>query len=203
MYPKPPGRQIYAERLQPYTPYPTRNVPPMVQKKKGFLAKLFKKHDPTHPFMRMVPPYRQMEVPPVMYQHYQPLMPYPEQMIPPQISEPNEMRGLAPIAPSGGISNFFTNLLSNPTDMLNNIEKVAQVAKSVGPVFEQYGPIVRSIPSIVKILTSGKGVAEEGEVIVTPPPSSKKKKIMLEPIIKSGSSKEGIPYTKPKPRLYV
>ncbi len=33
----------------------------MAQKKKGFLAKLFKKHDPTEAFMQMVPPYRQME----------------------------------------------------------------------------------------------------------------------------------------------
>ncbi len=63
MFPKSPNRQMYPQPgQQPYTPYPIPQLPPMAQKKKGFLAKLFKKHDPTEPFMQMVPPYRQMEV---------------------------------------------------------------------------------------------------------------------------------------------
>ncbi|MBO1579155.1 MULTISPECIES: VrrA/YqfQ family protein [Bacillus] len=217
MYPKSPMQQMYTGQQQPYTPYPIPNLPPMMQKKKGFLAKLFQKHDPTQPFMQMVPPYQQMEGQPMMYQHQQPYMQQPQsmmspQMMPPQMNDPNETRGSAPVAPStgGGIGSFFSNLISNPTGMLNNIEKVAQVAQSVGPVVEQYGPIVRSIPSIVKILTSGKGAAEEStekvEVITTPPPPSKKKKkkkIILEPVIEKVSPKEDIPPMAPKPKLYV
>ncbi|PFN29674.1 VrrA/YqfQ family protein [Bacillus cereus] len=185
MFPKSPIRQMYPNQgQQPYTPYPIPQLPPMAQKKKGFLAKLFKKHDPTEPFMQMVPPYRQMEGPPMMHQHqhqqpqqyqqqyqqqypqqYQPYMqPHPEQMIPPQMYESNETRGAATTtataASSSGIGSFFSNLISNPTNMINNIEKVSQVVQSVGPVVEQYGPIMRSLPSIVKILTSGKNTEE-------------------------------------------
>lgn len=210
MYPNPPMGQMYAGQQQPYSPYPIPNLPPMMQKKKGFLARLFKKHDPTQPFMQMAPPYRQMEGQPMMHQHQQPYIQQPQQMMPPQMNDPNEMRGSAPVAPSGGIGSFFSNLISNPTGMLNNIEKVAQVAQSVGPVVQQYGPIVRSIPSIVKILTSGKGTAEESaeevEVIATPPPPSqgkKKKRIVLEPVIEKEPMKENIPRTAPKPKLYV
>ncbi|EEM15318.1 VrrA protein product [Bacillus pseudomycoides] len=214
MYPNSPMGQMYTGQ-QPYTPYPIPNLPPMMQKKKGFLSKLFKKHDPTQPFMQMVPPYRQMEGQPMMHQHQQPYMQQSQQMMPPQMNNPNEIRSSAPIIPSasggGGIGSFFSNLISNPTGMLNNIEKVAQVAQSVGPVVEQYGPIVRSIPSIVKILTSGKGAAEESaeevEVITTPPPPSKKKKkkkIILEPVIERALPKEeNIPRMAPKPKLYV
>ncbi|EEN01334.1 VrrA protein product [Bacillus thuringiensis IBL 4222] len=191
---------------QPYTPYPIPQLPPMAQKKKGFLAKLFKKHDPTEPFMQMVPPYRQMEGPPMMHQQpppqqyqqqyqqqypqqhpqYQPYMQqHPEQMIPPQMYESNETRGGAATttAASSGIGSFFSNLISNPTNMINNIEKVSQVVQSVGPVVEQYGPIMRSLPSIVKILTSGKSTEENQTENVTepvevksPPPTPQKKK---------------------------
>lgn len=216
MYPRPPMRQMHAGQ-QPYTPYPIPNLPPMMQRKKGFLAKLFKKHDPTDPFMQMIPPYQQMEGQPMMHQHQQPYMQQPQQimssqMMPPQMNDANEMRGSAPVTPSasGGIGSFFSNLISNPTGMLNNIEKVAQVAQSVGPVVQQYGPIVRSIPSIVKILTSGKDAAEESteevEIITTPPPPSKKKKkkkIILEPIIEQDLPKEDIPHMATKPKLYV
>ncbi|MEM5637214.1 VrrA/YqfQ family protein [Bacillus toyonensis] len=45
--------------------------------------------------------------------------------------------------------------------MINNIEKVSQVVQSVSPVVEQYGPIMRNLPSIVKILTSGKSTEED------------------------------------------
>ncbi|MEN1934799.1 VrrA/YqfQ family protein [Paenibacillus sp. 102] len=212
MYPKPPMGQMYVRQQQPYTPYPIPNLPPMMQKKKGFLAKLFQKHDPTHPFMQMVSPYQQMEGQPMMYQHQQSYIQPPQQMMPPQMNDQNEMRGSAPVtsSASGGIGSFFSNLISNPTGMLNNIEKVAQVAQSVGPVVQQYGPIVRSIPSIVKILTSGKGTAEESaeevEIITTPPPPSKKKKkkkIILEPVIEKALPKEDIPRMAPKPKLYV
>ncbi|WP_243524464.1 VrrA/YqfQ family protein [Bacillus pseudomycoides] len=217
MYPKPPMEQMYARQQQPYTPYPIPNLPPMMQKKKGFLAKLFQKHDPTHPFMQMVPPYRQMEGQPMMHQHQQPYMQPSQhmispQMMPPQMNDQDEMRGSAPVIPSAsnGIGGFFSNLISNPTGMLNNIEKVAQVAQSVGPVVQQYGPIVRSIPSIVKILTSGKAATEEPaeavEVITTPPTPSKKKKkrkIILEPVMEKKPLKEDIPLMAPKPKLYV
>ncbi|MCI0763430.1 YqfQ family protein [Bacillus sp. TL12] len=212
MYPKPPMGQMYARQQQPYTPYPIPNLPPMMQKKKGFLAKLFQKQDPTHAFMQMVPPYRQMEGRPMMHQHQQPYIQPPQQMISPQMNDHNEIRGSAPVTPSAssGIGSFFSNLISNPTGMLNNIEKVAQVAQSVGPVVQQYGPIVRSIPSIVKILTSGKGAAEESteetEVIAAPSSLSTKKikkKIILEPVIEQDLPKEDIPRMAPKPKLYV
>ena len=74
MFPKSPVRQMYPNPgQQPYTPYPIPQLPPMAQKKKGFLAKLFKKHDPTEPFMQMVPPYRQIEgQPPMMHQQQPP-----------------------------------------------------------------------------------------------------------------------------------
>ncbi|WP_242271147.1 YqfQ family protein [Bacillus cereus group sp. BfR-BA-01310] len=205
MYPKPPIGQMHPNQgHHPYTPYPIPQLPPMAQKKKSFLAKLFKKHDPTEPFMQMVPPYRQMEGPPMMHQQpppqyqqqyqqqysqqYQPYMQqHPQQMIPPQMYESNETRGTATTTAaatsSSGIGSFFSNLISNPTNMINNIEKVSQVVQSVGPVVEQYGPIMRSLPSIVKILTSGKGTEEKqaedqpGEVeVVTPPPPPKKRK---------------------------
>ncbi|MES5928622.1 VrrA/YqfQ family protein [Bacillus cereus group sp. MG9] len=206
MFPKSPIRQMYPNRgQQSYTPYPIPQLPPMAQKKKGFLAKLFKKHDPTEPFMQMVPPYRQMEGPPMMHQQpppqyqqqqpyqqqytqqYQPYMQqYPEQMIPPQMYESNDTRGAASAAAasSSGIGSFFSNLISNPTNMINNIEKVSQVVQSVGPVVEQYGPIMRSLPSIVKILTSGKSTeenqtedaTEQVEVATPPPPPPKRKR---------------------------
>ncbi|WP_144612572.1 VrrA/YqfQ family protein [Bacillus cereus] len=188
MFPKSPTRQMYPNQgRQPYTPYPIPQLPPMAQKKKGFLAKLFKKHDPTEPFMQMVPPYRQMEgPPPMMHQHQQPppqyqqhyqqqypphysqqyqpyMQQHPEQMIPPQMYESNETRGGAATtaASSSGIGSFFANLISNPTNMINNIEKVSQVVQSVSPVVEQYGPIMRNLPSIVKILTAGKSTEED------------------------------------------
>ncbi len=69
MYPKSPIGQMYPNQgHHSYTPYPIPQLPPMAQKKKSFLSKLFKKHDPTEPFMQMVPPYRQTEGPPMMYQ---------------------------------------------------------------------------------------------------------------------------------------
>ncbi len=44
MFPKSHTRQMYPNQgQQPYTPYPIPQLPPMAQKKKGFLAKLFKK----------------------------------------------------------------------------------------------------------------------------------------------------------------
>lgn len=43
MFPKSPTRQMYPNPgQQPYTPYPIPQLPPMAQKKKGFLAKLLK-----------------------------------------------------------------------------------------------------------------------------------------------------------------
>lgn len=121
MYPQSPIGQMYPnQRQQPYTPYPIPQLPPMAQKKKGFLAKLFKKHDPTEPFMQMVPPYRQMEGPPMMHQQpppqYQQQYPpyiqqHPQQMIPPQMHESNDTRGAATTTAvatsSSGIGSFF------------------------------------------------------------------------------------------------
>ncbi|MDC6156668.1 VrrA/YqfQ family protein [Bacillus albus] len=249
MFPKSPARQMYPNQgQQPYTPYPIPQLPPMAQKKKGFLAKLFKKHDPTEPYMQMVPPYRQMEgAPPMMHQQQQPppqyrqhyqqqyqqqysqqypqqYQPYmqqqhPEQMIPPQIYESNETRGGAATtaASSSGIGSFFANLISNPTNMINNIEKVSQVVQSVSPVVEQYGPIMRNLPSIVKILTSGKSTEEDStenqaeditekvEVATPPPPHKKRKrkKIVIEPVIEKELREEPVQKIATKPKLYV
>ena len=114
---------------------------------------------------------------------------HPEQMIPPQMYESNDTRGGAATTDtsSSGIGSF-SNLISNPTNMINNIEKVSQVVQSVSPVVEQYGPIMRNLPSIVKILTSGKSteenptedqtedVTEKVEVATPHPPSKKKRK---------------------------
>lgn len=218
MFPKSPMRQMYPnQRQQPYTPYPIPQLPPMAQKKKGFLAKLFKKHDPTEPFMQMVPPYRQMEGPPMMHQQpppqyqqqYQPqYQPYvqqhPQQMIPPQMHESNDTRGTAATTAtaaatsSSGIGSFFSNLISNPTNMINNIEKVSQVVQSVSPVVEQYGPIMRNIPNIVKILTSKKSteenqtedLAEQVEVVTSPPPPKKRKQKRKKIVIEPVIEKE-------------
>ncbi|HEB2430994.1 TPA: VrrA protein [Bacillus cereus] len=252
MFPKSPTRQMYPNQgQQPYTPYPIPQLPPMAQKKKGFLAKLFKKHDPTEPYMQMVPPYRQMEgPPPMMHQHQQPppqyrqpyqpqyqqqypqqysqqysqqyqpyMQQHPEQMIPPQMYESNETRGGATTtaASSSGIGSFFANLISNPTNMINNIEKVSQVVQSVSPVVEQYGPIMRNLPSIVKILTSGKSTEEDStknqaeditekvEVATPPPPQKKRKrkKIVIEPVIEKELREEPVQKTATKPKLYV
>lgn len=61
--------------------------------------------------MQMVPPYRQMEGQPMMHQHQQPYMQQSQQMMPPQMNNPNEIRSSAPIIPSasggGGIGSFF------------------------------------------------------------------------------------------------
>ncbi|EPC8418960.1 VrrA/YqfQ family protein [Bacillus wiedmannii] len=236
MFPKSHTRQMYPNQgQQPYTPYPIPQLPPMAQKKKGFLAKLFKKHDPTEPFMQMVPPYRQMDGPPPMMhqqyryqqqypqqysQQYQPYMQqHPEQMIPPQMYESNETRGGAATtaASSSGIGSFFANLISNPTNMINNIEKVSQVVQSVSPVVEQYGPIMRNLPSIVKILTSGKSteedptknptedITEKVEVATPPPPQKKRKrkKIVIEPVIEKELREEPVQKIATKPKLYV
>ncbi|HFU7053264.1 TPA: VrrA/YqfQ family protein [Bacillus cereus] len=251
MFPKSPMRQMYPNpgQQQPYTPYPIPQLPPMAQKKKGFLAKLFKKHDPTEPFMQMVPPYRQMEGPPPMMhqqpppeyrqqyqqqyqqqpqyqqqypqqysQQYQPYMQqHPEQMIPPQMYESNESRGgsSTTAASSSGIGSFFANLISNPTNMINNIEKVSQVVQSVSPVVEQYGPIMRNLPSIVKILTSGKSteedqtedqaedITEKVKVATPPPPQKKRKKIVIEPVIEKEIREEPVQKIATKPKLYV
>ncbi|EJQ48978.1 Uncharacterized protein BWINRASL_04126 [Bacillus mycoides] len=240
MYPQSPIGQMYPnQRQQPYTPYPIPQLPPMAQKKKSFLSKLFKKHDPTEPFMQMVPPYRQMEGPPMMhqqpppqyqqqyqqqypqqYQQYQPYMQqHPQQMIPPQMYESNETRGAASTTAaatsSSGIGSFFSNLISNPTNMISNIEKVSQVVQSVGPVVEQYSPIMRNLPSIVKILTSGKSteesqtedLTEKIEVATPPPPPQKRKrkrkKIVIEPVIEKELPEEPVQQIATKPKLYV
>ncbi|PET52053.1 VrrA protein product [Bacillus cereus] len=143
---------------------------------------------------------------------------HPEQMIPPQMYESNETRGGATTAAataSSGIGSFFSNLILNPTNMINNIEKVSQVVQSVGPVVEQYGPIMRSLPSIVKILTSGKSTEENQTENVTepvevesPPPAPqkkkrKRKKIVIEPVIEKELPKEPVQQTATKPKLYV
>ncbi|MEC3525574.1 VrrA/YqfQ family protein [Bacillus paranthracis] len=247
MFPKSPMRQMYPNPgQQPYTPYPIPQLPPMAQKKKGFLAKLFKKHDPTEAFMQMVPPYRQMAGPPMMHQHQQPppqyrqqyqqqyqhqypqqyrqqyqpyMQQHPEQMIPPQMYESNDTRGGAANTDtsSSGIGSFFSNLISNPTNMINNIEKVSQVVQSVSPVVEQYGPIMRNLPSIVKILTSGKSteenptedqtedVTEKVEVATPHPPSKKRKrkKMVIEPVIEKEVREEPVQKIATKPKLYV
>ena len=103
----------------------------------------------------------------------------------------------------------------DPTNMINNIEKVSQVVQSVGPVVEQYGPIMRSLPSIVKILTSGKSTEENQTENVTepvevesPPPAPqkkkrKRKKIVIEPVIEKELPKEPVQQTATKPKLYV
>ncbi|OFD39956.1 hypothetical protein BWGOE3_43180 [Bacillus mycoides] len=233
MYPKSPIGQMHPNQgHHSYTPYPIPQLPPMAQKKKSFLSKLFKKHDPTEPFMQMVPPYRQTDGPLMMYQQpqyqqqqqpqysqqYQPYMQqHPQQMIPPQMYESNDTRGVATTAAaatsSSGIGSFLSNLISNPTNMINNIEKVSQVVQSVGPVVEQYGPIMRSLPNIVKILTSGKSTEEkqaedqprEVEVATpTPPPKKRKrKKIVIEPIIEKELPEEPVQQIATKPKLYV
>ena len=149
MFPKSPTRQMYPNPgQQPYTPYPIPQLPPMAQKK-GFLAKLLKTRS-NRAFMQMVPPYRQMEGQPMMHQQppppqyqqqypqqyqqqypqqhpqYQPYMQqYPEQMIPPQMYESTETRGaqLQLRQQQAVASAVFSNLISNPTNMINNIEK--------------------------------------------------------------------------------
>ncbi|MGR5907273.1 VrrA/YqfQ family protein [Bacillus paranthracis] len=144
---------------------------------------------------------------------------HPEQMIPPQMYESNDTRGGAANTDtsSSGIGSFFSNLISNPTNMINNIEKVSQVVQSVSPVVEQYGPIMRNLPSIVKILTSGKSteenptedqtedVTEKVEVATPHPPSKKRKrkKMVIEPVIEKEVREEPVQKIATKPKLYV
>ncbi len=96
--------------------------------------------------------------------------------------------------------------------MINNIEKVSQVVQSVSPVVEQYGPIMRNLPSIVKILTSGKSTEEDQtedlteKVEVATPllhKKKKKKKIVIEPAIETEVREEPVQKIATKPKLYV
>lgn len=66
--------------------------------------------------------------------------------------------------------------------MINNIEKVSQVVQSVGLSSNSTVTIMRSLPSIVKILTSGKSTEENQTENVTepvevksPPPTPQKR----------------------------
>ncbi|MEI4829307.1 VrrA/YqfQ family protein [Bacillus sp. FJAT-53711] len=230
---------MYGQPPYPYTMYPSSGMQPlpgmppspgmqpMMPKKKGFLAKLFKKNDPAADYMHMMPPYRQMETySNVPYQQNRPYMqpqqqqqnnPYmqPQQqqkMMQPQMMAPNETRGAAGAAGSApsGIGSFFTNFISNPTGMLNNVEKVVQMAQSVAPVVQQYSPIVRSIPNIMKILTSGKSTEEKEteEVEIITPTSPKQIPITSKPltsqiILEDDTNVETLQPTTPKPKLYV
>ncbi|MGG0187099.1 VrrA/YqfQ family protein [Bacillus rhizoplanae] len=224
----PPYQQMYGQPPYPYTMYPSPGMQPMMPKKKGFLAKLFKKNDPAAEYMHMMPPYRQMETySNIPYQQNGPYMQPPQQqnhpymqpqqqqrMMQPQMMAPNETRGAAGAGAAGstssGIGSFFTNFISNPTGMLNNVEKVVQMAQSVGPVVQQYGPIVRSIPNIMKILTSGKSTEEKEteEVEIIPPTPPKQIPITSKPltsqiILEDDANVETLQSTTPKPKLYV
>lgn len=213
MYMKPPPyQQMYTQSPYPHTMYPTQ-MQPMMPKKKGLLAKLFQKRNPAADHMYMMPPYRQSETySNTQYQQSQPYM-YPprqqQQMTPTQMMAEDETRGTVGNAPSG-ISSFFTNFISDPTGMINNVEKVVQMAQSVGPVVQQYGPIVRNIPSIMKIFSSGKSTEEKQTEIVEVTSSTPSKKIPTtrKPIapkitIEDEEAVENVQSTTPKPKLYV
>lgn len=228
MYQKSPTHPMHMQGQPSYIPYPNYSMPPFAPKKKGLLAKLFQKHDPAAPFMHMVPPYRQVgrhsHRPYQQYPQYmqgQPqMMPRQSQGAGPQMMSQNETRGGAE-GTSSGIGTFFSNLISNPTGMLNNVEKVVQVAQSVGPVVEQYSPIVRSIPSLIKVFTSKNSSSEEKKetenttetnerppeekVSLTPysKPAVQKKTVKEEPVIEKEIQEEKIIFTTPKPKLYV
>lgn len=230
MYQKSPIQPMHMQQPSNYIPYPNYSMPPFVPKKKGLLAKLFQKHDPAAPFMQMLPPYRQVgqqahmsyQQPQYMGGHPQMMQRQPQMMNPyPQMINQNETRGGAESA-SSGIGTFFSNLISNPTGMLNNVEKVVQVAQSVGPVVEQYSPLVRSIPGLVKMFTSGNSSSEEitedkedkedtkekqteEKVSLTPnpKPAVKKKKIKKEPVIEADIKEEQVALPRSEPKLYV
>lgn len=222
----PPYQQMYTQSPYPHTMYPTQGMQPMMPKKRGLLAKLFQKRNPTPDHMNMMPPYRQLETySNTPYQQTHPYIqpPPPQRMMQPQMMAPNETRGTATEtreaagSTPGGIGNFFTNFISNPTGMINNVEKVVQMAQSVGPVVQQYGPIVRNIPGIMKILSSGKNTEEkqteaaekQTEVVeVSSSTPSKKIPITSKPlapkiIIEDEAAVESVQSTTPKPKLYV
>ncbi|MDP7977218.1 VrrA/YqfQ family protein [Bacillus sp. WLY-B-L8] len=219
MYMKsPPYQQMYTQSPYPHTMYPTHGMQPMMPKKKGFLAKLFQKRNPNPAvdYMYMMPPYRQLETyPNTPYQQSQPYMHPPkqqQQMMQTQMAAEDETRG-AGNTPSG-ISSFFTNFISNPTGMINNVEKVVQMAQSVSPVVQQYGPIVRNIPNIMKILTSGKNADEKQteEVKTTTAAStathSEEIPITSKPLVppitlEDKVEAENVHSSTPKPKLYV
>lgn len=222
MYMKsPPYQQMYTQSPYSHTMYPTPGMQPMMPKKKGFLAKLFQKRNPAAD-MYMMPPYRQLETySNTPYQQNHPYMHPPKQqrMAQPQMMAEGETRGTVGTAggASSGIGSFFTNFISNPTGMLNNVEKVVQMAQSFGPVVQQYGPIVRNIPSIMKILSSGKSteekqteVAEKQTKVVEVSPSTPSKEIPItrkplapKIIIEDEVAVENVQSTTPKPKLYV
>lgn len=214
MYMKsPPYQQMYTQSPYPHTMYPTQGMQPMMPKKKGLLAKLFQKRNPAADYMYMMPPYRQLETySNTPYQQNQPYMHPPkqqQQMMQPQMMAEGETRGTAGSA-SSGIGGFFTNFISNPTGMINNVEKVVQMAQSFGPVVQQYGPIVRNIPSIMKILSSGKSTEEKQTEAVEVSPSTPSQKIPITEkpltpniIIEDEVAVENVHSTTPKPKLYV
>ncbi|CAM4132435.1 hypothetical protein BAMA_22195 [Bacillus manliponensis] len=228
MYQNSPIQPMHMQQQPRYMPYPNYSMPPFVPKKKGLLAKLFKKHDPAAPFMQMMPPYRQLSQHPYMPYQQQPqylggqqMMQQPQMMrSETKMINHNETRGSAE-GTSSGIGTFFSNLISNPTGMLNNVEKVVQVAQSVGPVVEQYTPLVRSIPSLMKIFTSSNDSAEEAtetkqdvteepkkektSVAPSPKAPTKKRKRKKTPVTEIEVKEEPIvaPIPTSKPKLYV
>lgn len=215
MFPKSPTRQMYPNQgQQPYTPYPIPQLPPMAQKRKGSLLNSLKTRSnrafhangstlstngrtaandapaTTAPISTTIPIPIPTTIPAAILTTISTIHAATSRANdPPQMYESNETRGGAATtaASSSGIGSFFANLISNPTNMINNIEKVSQVVQSVSPVVEQYGPIMRNLPSIVKILTSGKSTEEdptenpteditEKVEVATPPPPQKKEK---------------------------
>jgi hypothetical protein len=97
---------------------------------------------------------------------------------------------------SQGTGGFISNLLSNPGNMMNNLQRVMNVANQVGPMVQQYGPMVRNIPALIKLyseLNSSEDGEEEGqEMEAKDVPKPKKQAVSKE--TKQGTS---------TPRLYV
>jgi hypothetical protein len=103
---------------------------------------------------------------------------------------------------SQGTSNFLSNLLSNPSGMMTNIQKVMDVANHVGPMIQQYGPMMRNIPALIRLYTelnssddeeSNKDEDKENEEAKVLPFTKEKKKDEKTRKTNKGSS----------PKLYI
>ncbi|UOY94033.1 VrrA protein [Ectobacillus sp. JY-23] len=180
--------------MSPHPSYYQGMQPHMQQKPPGFLARLFGKKTP------MPGPNQQA------FQVQANQQQAPVRMMP----EAASAAAGAATQNTASIGSFFSNMLSNPSAMLGNVEKVVKVAQTVSPMVQQYGPIVKSFPSIVKILTSKSTEESEENTEVTPPsadsvkPVQKKKKTTApEPEATPKATPEPPVSSQMKPKLYV
>jgi hypothetical protein len=168
---------MYRQQFPPYQQF--QHVPPNMsqhfmmyhqpqpQQKQGLLAKLLSGKNRNRQMMGMGP----MQQAPMMgmnprdlmngqygIMHQQPFnlnQPFQNEfrMMDPQMTA-SATRAAGTANATGGIGSWFSNFFSNPASLMGNMEKVMQVANTVGPMVQQYGPVVKNIPSLIKMFTA-------------------------------------------------